>query len=263
MIVALDSFSTSQHDLEHSVLDSFARKIKTLFENHRRQLKLELAGGLQKGDLDMPEYYSNWEEETFVCRHCAWRGKGIDCPQGEHFRDLVEMDCPKCHEPAFVLMFPTLKDMRDNWDSLEESDKSMYLLIQKHNQDFEDTSLKSTDQLPDLAGDDLVFTWDIEDRQTGGKTLIKHGDRVLWEETACFEGYERFEEVAAILKEKYQDQLLDLVPTRKSEMFLYGDRIGSTERIDSCRSMLAQYEDPAVMHRRKTGTIRSFQKRNK
>lgn len=209
----------------------------------------------------MPEYYSNWKEEAFVCRHCEWSGKGIDFPQGECFRDLVEMDCPKCNETAFNLAFPTLEDMRNNWDNLEKSEKAMCLLIEKHNEDFEDTSLKSTDQLPDLVGDDLVLTWDIEDRQKGGNTLIKYGDRVLWKETAFFEGYERFEEVATILKEKYQDQLLDLVPTRKSEMFLYGDRIGSPARIDKFRIMLAQYKDPAIMHYRKTGTFGRPQER--
>lgn len=199
----------------------------------------------------MPEYYSNWKEETFSCRHCGWNGKGVDCPQGECFQDLVEMDCPKCEEPAFILLFPTLKDMRNNWDDLEKSEKAQYLIIEKHKNNFEATSLKSTDQLPDLVGDDLVLTWDIEDRQTGGNTLIKYGDRVLWKETAFFEGYERFEEAAAILKEKYQDQLLDLVPTRKSELFLYGDRIGSPGRIEKCRSRMAQYKDPRVMHYRR------------
>ena len=199
----------------------------------------------KKHNNHLPDYYSNWEKDDYDCQRCGWSGKGADCPQGECFTDLVEMDCPKCHKCLIVVMFPTLNDMRDNWGELDKAEKMQYLIVEKHNEDFEDSRLKSLDQLPDLEGDDLVLVWDIDDRQSGGNTLIKFGEKILWRETAFFEGYWRFIEISELLKEKYQDQLQDLVPTRKSELYLYGDKITSPRTVKKCREKLALYAETA------------------
>ena len=84
----------------------------------------------------MTEYYSNWKAEDYSCRHCGWKGKGDECNQGEYFQDLFEMDCPKCHEHIFVVVFPTLKDMRDNWGNLSDIERKQYLLVEKHNENL-------------------------------------------------------------------------------------------------------------------------------
>ncbi len=196
--------------------------------------------------MKMPNYYSNWKTDTFNCLHCNWSGPGAECVQGEDFNDLVEMDCPKCRENIFNLIYPTEKEIEQNWEKVSEAAKKLFLIRKQQNKDFSDGCLRSPKQLPDLMGDDLVLTWDIEDRNNGGNTLIKWGERVIWRETAWYECYERFIEVAHILKEKYQDQLQDLVPTRKSIYWLLGDRLTASSKVESCRSTLGLYDENEV-----------------
>jgi hypothetical protein len=42
--------------------------------------------------------------------------------------------------------------------------------------------------------------WDFEADEDYGRTLIKHGDVVIFSEPARYEEYRRFEEIAQILK---------------------------------------------------------------
>lgn len=189
----------------------------------------------------MAKHYDNWKDDDYDCFYCGKTWKGSECPQGEMFDDLVEMDCPECNKSIFIVEFPTLQEMRDNWANLSKAEKGQVFFIENHELKFEMTSLKSEDQLPDVEGDDLILVWDIEDRQSGGNTLIKFGDRIIWEETAWFEGYERFIKVANILKEKYRERLQDLVPTRKSKLYLYGDSLAAQGRVDECRKDIGKY----------------------
>jgi hypothetical protein len=53
-------------------------------------------------------------------------------------------------------------------------------------------ALRDPADLPDLAGDDLRIDWDFQERDDGKWTVLRHGETVLWEELAFFEGYERF-----------------------------------------------------------------------
>lgn len=64
-------------------------------------------------------------------------------------------------------------------------------------------------------------------------------------EPAIYEGYERFEKVAEILASKFGRRLQDLVPTRGSELFLYGDCIGSLSRIEKFRQQLRDRRNAA------------------
>ena len=85
--------------------------------------------------------------------------------------------------------------------------------------DSEPALLSATGQLPDLGGESLVLTWD----QLEAESIILHEDRVIWREKTGWEVYERFEEIAGILKQKYGKRLKDLVPTTRSLYALYGD----------------------------------------
>jgi len=130
--------------------------------------------------------------------------------------------------------------MKDHEDQLSDTDKLFVELSESFGWEFAARSLKSPAQLPELEGETLVLTWDIEDEQKGGDTLIKHGERIIWREPAIYEGYERFEEVAQILKQKYRERLRDLVPTPHSEMYLYGDHVISLGMVEEARKKLSQ-----------------------
>jgi len=68
----------------------------------------------------MPNYYDNWKKQRFTCRNCGWQGTGADCPQGESFRELFEINCPACGEHVAVVSYPTIEEAKHNWDKLSE-----------------------------------------------------------------------------------------------------------------------------------------------
>lgn len=158
--------------------------------------------------------------------------------------DLVERQCPHCpDETLFIVVFPTIEESHANWDKVSDGDKAAVLLREAFLRDVEARMLMSPEQLPDLDGDeDLILVWDCEDWNSGGDTLIRYGERVLWRERAQYEGYGRFREVGKLLKQKYGDRLQDLVPSRRSELFLYGDAMASLNIIAKFRKELALTE---------------------
>lgn len=64
-------------------------------------------------------------------------------------------------------------------------------------------------------------------------------EHLLWREPALYEGYKRFDEVAQILKAKYRERLRDLVPTSKSELYLYGDDLFASSFVEEVRTKLS------------------------
>jgi hypothetical protein len=95
--------------------------------------------------------------------------------------------------------------------------------------EFDRRKLRSPDQLPDLGGERLEFSWDMpsEDEKLA---VIRLGEQEVWTEPALWEGYERFNEVKALLKERYGSRFRSLTPTERGKTWLYGDdpRIGVT-----------------------------------
>jgi hypothetical protein len=183
--------------------------------------------------------YYTYKEESFSCNHCGWNGKGADLEQGEMFDALFELDCPACHEKLTFISYPTTTDARANWDRLPEVDRMQVEIIERRLDLFDRVSLKSPDQLPDIGESEFVLLWDFADiPQVGGTTLIRLGDRQIFAEPAFYEGYKRFMEVAEVLKAKYGNALQDLVPTDKSRMFLYGDKLSAVDQIEKFRERL-------------------------
>jgi hypothetical protein len=187
----------------------------------------------------MPAYYDNWREAEYLCENCKWHGRGKDLAHGETFADLYEVDCPKCSGRIGTITYPTLDESRQNWDKVSPADRLVVQLVEARQEDFDRRGLRLPDQLPDLVGDDLILAWDFDDRDARD-TVVRYGDFVVWREPAIYEGYKRFEEVAAILVGKYGSRLRDLVPTGSSEDFLYGDRIGSPSRIEKFRQRMRE-----------------------
>jgi hypothetical protein len=185
----------------------------------------------------MTAYYSDWKEHQYQCSECSWQGKGELCRQGEMFREWFEICCPNCHAKIGTVMFPTFAESREHWDKVSDADKKAVEIGEALQKDFADRRLSSPDQLPDLDGDDLILVWDTE-KPEGGDVLIKYGERVIWRETGFYENYERFVEMVALLLQKYGDRLQDLVPTRKSQLYLYGDSLSASDKVEKARKSL-------------------------
>ena len=169
-------------------------------------------------------YYDDVARE-WACAKCGWTG-GVNEAPGEQFRDLREVDCPKCEARLGLLAYPTAAEVRDAAARGVEEAKADLMVVevmQRRQQQFEMEKLEGPAGLPELPGDRLHFQWvQMED-----KTILRLGNRILWEEPGFYEGAWRFVEVRAILKEKYGDRFCALTPTPGSLMDLLGDRLSS------------------------------------
>ena len=172
----------------------------------------------------MAEYYSEWRTHVYSCPECYWTGTGEDCKTGELFRELWEIECPKCSHRLDVIVYPTIEDIKANWDRASEDDKMQVLARESFLTHATSTELKDPEQLPEIEGDQIVLVWDEDfsdpDRN---KTLIRHGDLEVWREASFYEGIHRFKEVLALLRMKYGRRLKDVVTTRRSHLDLWGD----------------------------------------
>jgi hypothetical protein len=98
--------------------------------------------------------------------------------------------------------------------------------------------LTSPEQLPELEGKELILTWD----QIEADSIVLHGEKVIWREKTGWEVWERFEEIAALLKQRYGERLVDIVPTPRSLYALYGDSTRANFHVAFVRQSLSKGE---------------------
>jgi hypothetical protein len=186
----------------------------------------------------MRKYYDNWREEEFDCPKCKWHGAGSALSLGDYTLDSAERLCPTCEECITVVLHPTIEESRANWDKVSEWDRKNIEAAEAFHAEFDRRKLREPSQLPAIAETSFVLHWDIADHGLHKETLIKHGDNVIFAEPALYEGYERFIEVAEILRSRYGGALRDLVPTKGSELYLYGDNSGSPAIVAAARKRI-------------------------
>ena len=186
-------------------------------------------------------YYSDWKKEILTCPRCGWTGT-FEEGSVEHYNELMDCSCPKCsHADApmlAIVSYPTMQEAEANRDKMSGHQKYMLDLRKKFLEEFEAMSLKSPDELPEIEGAEITLTWDAVEEDGVRLTAIRHGQKVIWRERACFEGYERFAEVVGILKKKYGARLHDVVPTEGSWLYLYGDALTSIGYVESVRASI-------------------------
>ncbi len=174
-------------------------------------------------------YYDLDENEELTCPRCGWNGTAKE-GDTELYRELFDVSCPECEQMLLIVSYPTMGETeeaakRGNTKALEEL--SSLRCRKEFLQSLERDRLRSTQQLPELEGEELSFVWDQEEN----RTVIKIGDKVVWSEPAIYEGWERFNEVKDFLKPKYGPRFHRITPTMRSKIYLYGDDIYSPGKI--------------------------------
>lgn len=184
-------------------------------------------------------YYDDWKSDILTCPKCGWSGTFM---QGsvEHHNELMDCSCPDCdcfERPMLAIVsYPTNEEMEANINHLSEHERRE-LAYRKHVVDsFQKNCLKTADQLPDLADAQITLSWGVDkEGAADSQTIIRYGEQVVWSEPLIWEGYERFKEVVALLKEKYGDRLVDVVPTAQGEAYLCGDRWNARDFVEQVR----------------------------
>jgi hypothetical protein len=184
------------------------------------------------------KYYDNWQNEEFDCPNCKWHGPGSALVLGDHNFECAERLCPVCEECITVVLHPTFEEARANWDKVSEWDRKNIKATEAFQAEFKRRKLRKPAQLPDIAEPSFTLSWDFVDEGSHKKTLIKCGDKIIFAEPALWEGYERFVEVAEILRARYGAALCDLMPTAVSELYLYGDYSGSSRVVAAARKRI-------------------------
>jgi len=184
--------------------------------------------------------YYDWRETKVECPGCRWNGAGSEMAQGETFEGGAEHHCPRCGHYFGFQSYPTADQVRTD-PRADPSDKRALAVREERLARHEATKLTSHVQLPSLNPTPAHLDWDVVEIAEGEfEVQIRHGDRVIWREMSWYENYARFEEVAIILKQKYGQALKDLVPTRRSQLDLFGDRLSAPSLVESVRKSLGR-----------------------
>jgi hypothetical protein len=186
-------------------------------------------------------FYDDWKSEILRCPKCGWSGT-FEQGSVEHHAELMDCSCPVCDffsSPMLAIVsWPTIIESRANWDKLSHEERINIEEIESYRAEFLRRKLRDASQLPDIAEHSFVLHWDFVDDGIKRETAIKHGDDVIFTEPAVYEGYERFIEVAEILRVRYGDALRDLFPTDSSQLYLYGDALYSLEIVSEARKRI-------------------------
>lgn len=168
----------------------------------------------------MTIYTEEWMKNEYTCHSCSWSGNGGETARGIMYRGtFLELTCPACSEFLDVLILPAEKGCAHSKEGLSEEQLKAKEAEEEQERKYREKCLASAGQLPDLPEGEITLSWDMEQDQT----TIRNGENVIWSEPVVYEGFDRFEQMAVILKEKYGSRLQDLVPTDRSKLFLYGD----------------------------------------
>lgn len=172
--------------------------------------------------------YYQYKKQSHTCPKCGWVGSGESLEIGEVFDTLYEVECPHCYAYLGCVPNPNIEQAREHWSELPDQEKHQLGMIEAMCNEFDRRWLKGPEQLPDIAGDSFTLIWDM----IGEDITIRNGNQVVFTEPSIYQGYERFEEVVSILKERYGDALKGVVPTKRSLEPLCGDKTGAASRLE-------------------------------
>jgi hypothetical protein len=136
------------------------------------------------------------------------------------------------------VLHPTFEDARANWDKVSEWDRKNIEAAEAFRAEVARRKLREPAQLPDIPEPNFTLAWDFVDEGSHRETLTKCGDKIIFAEPALWEGYERFVEVAGILRARYGAALCDLMPTAVGELYLYGDCSDSSRVVAAARKRI-------------------------
>ncbi|MFZ4590882.1 MAG: hypothetical protein ACOYN6_07785 [Ignavibacteria bacterium] len=179
------------------------------------------------------------KETNLSCPECGWKGIATDTKKDDGLSDYGEvLLCPLCGFNLGFADYPTLKDKIDR-NIADVFEQKIYQLGIDRKASFEKNKLKDISQLKDINDNNIYLVWTFAGKGKYIETLcIMYHEEIIWEELAWFECYERFIEIAKILKTKYGVRLKDLIPSDNSYTYLYGDNFNADDIINKTRKQI-------------------------
>jgi hypothetical protein len=186
-------------------------------------------------------YYDDWKSARLTCPRCGWTGT-FEQGAREFYKELMDCSCPTCDGddvPMLAIVnYPTLEETEANRSKLSESEKKALDDRKRFLKSWEAARLWSDNELPDLEGSALTITWDLDNSKPDLFTTLSHKGREIWRELALWEGFDRFEEVVGILRDRYGSRLADVIPEGEGWVFLMGDDLDASDKVEAIRKSL-------------------------
>jgi len=199
----------------------------------------------KKFKMSLHKYYE-YKDDDVRCE-CGWRGKGFVAVSGDLIDYSFFLDCPQCHkENIAAVSMPTFDEVEEFGS---EKDKERVRKRKEILKKLDEGTIKSEDPLPDIEEDNIVLVWDqvLEEEEDGKEyerfTVITHNGKEIWRQPVAYEGYYGFGEFCRFAKKKYGSKLVDVQPTRRSELYLYGDLWSSVDYVKRVRESLKNEDD--------------------
>src|SRR5690606_30336921 len=160
--------------------------------------------------------YAEFKTYHLTCPDCVWSGTGSESCQNFD-GTVMDLECPACFKMLAIINFPTIGE-----GLVRSSEEKRKALIRQINfqERFKRLSLKSADELPEIEGLSLSFSFRSDTIKGEDLNIIEYKGKTVWQEPMVFEGYERFIELGNILREKYGNRMVDLIPDATAETFL-------------------------------------------
>jgi len=156
-----------------------------------------------------PEFHvsDEFEKKEYICcdtTDCGWRGLGTELKLFFR-RNTAWPMCPNCSSP---MAYVSGIDAKGYSDSYVAKEHRKYIAELKH------TQIKNGDSLPDLEGNHLEFSWEIEpssDEELSPEfVVVDCGDIEVFREEAYWGNSDRAKQVKKILKKRYGKKFSDL-----------------------------------------------------
>lgn len=171
-----------------------------------------------------PKYYT-YKTDIVRCSKCKWNGQGNTARLGDLLDFGFYLDCPQCNNEFIqYIEYPSSQDIKEFGTEEEHKELAEREFFWNN---YENRKLKSPDQIRDIEDKDIVFYWHIEKDEQQVLFDNKGSREIIWSEPALYESYSRYVEIGGILKEKFGSRFMDFIPTKESELYLYGD-LGSS-----------------------------------
>lgn len=193
--------------------------------------------------MTAPAYYDFDPADHVMCGYCSHTGP----PTCESFAELTQVDCAGCDRRLFLVSYPSVEQTRTAAAAGNPRAIADLRALEQREQRFARAAraaLTADSPLPELPGETLVIEWDFVEEGEEHVTVLRHKGLELWRELAFWEGFERYQEVAVLLHQRYGARLRGLVPTSAADVWLLGDRLWTIGAVGTIQARLAAGEAP-------------------
>lgn len=184
--------------------------------------------------MSIEDYFSNWNQRTWQCSSCSWKGTGNQASQ-ELFAELFELNCPKCDARLATVPLPTHDSIKRAAANGHPEAISMLDDVTKADEFQADQkrSRRSLKRLKKLDGDDLEFTLttiDTHDWMSPSHVVLLCNGTEIYRERSGFEHWEAVIKIGQAVIDQYGERVAWFDPAQAG-VALLGDNIHASGEI--------------------------------